>query len=297
MDTQSKKLLLIFNPKAGRSKPRGPLFDAVALLSESGYLVRIHRTTAAGDAAETAAREGGDYDLVVASGGDGTLNEVISGLSRLEHPPLLGYLPQGSTNDFAASLRIPGDPEQAAAAILRHQVQVLDIGRWNQRCFAYVASFGAFTKTSYSAPQAAKNALGHFAYILEGMKDLNSLRPYRVRLTADGEALDGEYLFGAVCNSTSIGGLMKLDPGRVVLDDGKFELLLIPNPKSAMDLQNLVMDLLNQNYDGQGLIFRHVSQLHLETKEDLPWSLDGEYAPSVPAVDIVNRQGALRMLL
>ena len=297
MDAELKSLLLIFNPKAGRSKPRGPLFDAVALLSEGGYLVRIHRTTAAGDAAETAAREGGKYDLVVASGGDGTLNEVISGLSRLDHPPLLGYLPQGTTNDFAASLRIPPDPEQAAAAILRHQVQVLDIGQWNQRSFAYVASFGAFTKSSYSAPQAAKNALGHFAYILEGMKDLNSLRPYRVQLTADGENLDGEYLFGAVCNSTSIGGLMKLDPGRVVLDDGKFELLLIPNPKNAMDLQNLVMDLLNQNYDGQGLIFRHVSQLHLETKEDLPWSLDGEYAPSVPAVDIVNCRGSLRMLL
>lgn len=297
MDTETKTLLLIFNPKAGRSKPRGPLFDALAQLSEGGYLARIHRTTAPGDAAETAAREGGRYDLVVASGGDGTLNEVISGLSRLEHPPLLGYLPQGTTNDFAASLHLPPDPEQAAAAILQGRVQVLDIGQWNRRYFVYVASFGAFTKTSYSAPQAAKNALGHFAYILEGMKDLNSLRPYRVRLTADGEQLDGEYLFGAVCNSTSIGGLMKLDPGRVVLDDGKFELLLIPNPKNAADLQNLVMDLLNQNYEGQGLIFRHVSQLHLETEEDLPWSLDGEYAPSVPVVDIVNRQGALRLLL
>lgn len=297
MDTEPKTLLLIFNPKAGRSKPRGPLFDALALLSERGYLVRIHRTTAAGDAAETAAREGGQYDLVVASGGDGTLNEVISGLSRLEHPPLLGYLPQGSTNDFAASLHLPPDPEQAAAAILQGRVQVLDIGQWNQRYFVYVASFGAFTKTSYSAPQAAKNALGHFAYILEGMKDLNSLRTYRVRLTADGENLDGEYLFGAVCNSTSIGGLMKLDPGRVVLDDGKFELLLIPNPKNAIDLQNLVFNLLNQNYDGQGLVFRHVSQLHLETEEDLPWSLDGEYAPSMPNVDITNKQGALRLLL
>lgn len=297
MDTESKTLLLIFNPRAGRSKPRGPLFDALARLSEGGYLVRIHQTTAPGDAAETAAREGGKYDLVVASGGDGTLNEVISGLSRLEHPPLLGYLPQGSTNDFAASLHLPPDPEQAAAAILQGRVQVLDIGQWNQRYFVYVASFGAFTKTSYSAPQAAKNALGHFAYILEGMKDLNSLRPYRVRLTADGENLDGEYLFGAVCNSTSIGGLMKLDPGRVVLDDGKFELLLIPNPKNAIDLQNLVLNLLNQNYDGQGLVFRHVSQLHLETEEELPWSLDGEYAPSMPAVDIVNQQGALRLLL
>lgn len=297
MDAELKSLLLIFNPKAGRSKPRGPLFDAVALLSEGGYLVRIHRTTAAGDAAETAAREGGKYDLVVASGGDGTLNEVISGLSRLDHPPLLGYLPQGTTNDFAASLRIPPDPEQAAAAILRHQVQVLDIGQWNQRSFAYVASFGAFTKSSYSAPQAAKNALGHFAYILEGMKDLSTLRPYPLRIDADGENLDGDYLFGAVSNSTSIGGLMKLDPARVVLDDGRFELLLIPNPKTAVGLQNLIFALLNQDYTSGGVVFRHVSHLHLETDTELPWSLDGEYAPSVPEVDIVNRQAALRMLL
>ena len=160
-----------------------------------------------------------------------------------------------------------------------------------------MASFGAFTRSSYAAPQAAKNALGHFAYILEGMKDLNTLRPYQVRLTADGEVLDGEYLFGAVCNSTSIGGLMKLDPERVVLDDGKFEMLLIPNPKTAQDLQNLVLALLDQHYDREGLVFRHVSSIHLETEQDLPWSLDGEYAASSPVVDIENRQQSLTMLL
>ncbi len=292
-----KSLLMLFNPRAGRSKSRGPLFDAVSIFSQAGYLVRVHTTAGPGDAAETAAREGAEYDVVVAVGGDGTLNETISGLMRLEHPPLLGYLPQGSTNDFAASLHIPGDPAAAAEAVARHRPQVLDAGRWNDRCFAYVASFGAFTKTSYSASQAAKNALGHFAYILEGMKDLSSLRPYRIRLTADGESLDGEYLFGAVCNSTSIGGLMKLDPERVVLDDGKFEVLLIPSPKTPAALQNMVLALLDQQYDREGLVFRHVSRLHLETEEDLPWSLDGEYAPSAPAVDIENRQGALTILL
>ena len=160
-----------------------------------------------------------------------------------------------------------------------------------------MASFGAFTRSSYAAPQAAKNALGHFAYILEGMKDLNTLRPYQVRLTADGEVLDGEYLFGAVCNSTSIGGLMKLDPERVVLDDGKFEMLLIPMPKSAAELQELLLALLNQQYDTGGLIFRHVSHVSVEPEEDLSWSLDGEYAPSSPVVDIENRQQSLTMLL
>lgn len=294
---KQRKLLMIVNPKAGKSKSRGPLFDAAAALSQAGYLLSIHMTTAPGDAAETAGREGGRYDLVVAVGGDGTLNEVASGLTRLRKPPLLGYLPQGSTNDFAASLHISGDPAEAAGAIARNAPRQLDVGLWNGRSFLYVASFGAFTRTSYAAPQAAKNALGHFAYILEGMKDLSTLRPYQVRLTADGEVLNGEYLFGAVCNSTSIGGLMKLDPERVVLDDGLFEMLLVPSPKTASDLQNLVHALLNQEYDSQGLIFRHVASIHLETAEELPWSLDGEYAPSVPAVDIENRRRGLTMLL
>ena len=294
---EPKKLLMIVNPKAGRHKARGPLFDAAAVLSQGGYLLSIHNTTAQpGDAAAAAEAAGGVYDAVAAVGGDGTLNEVVNGLMRLEHPPLLGYLPQGSTNDFASSLRLPGKPAEAAAAMLSGTPRRLDVGCWNDRYFVYVASFGAFTRSSYTASQAAKNALGHFAYILEGIKDLNSLRPYRVRLTADGEVLDGEYLFGAVCNSTSIGGLMKLEEERVVLDDGKFELLLIPNPRTPADLQNLAVALLNQQYDSEGLVFRHAASIHLETEEKLPWSLDGEYAPSLPAVDIENRCRALEML-
>ena len=272
---EQKKLLMIVNPTAGRNKPRGPLFDAAAVLSQAGYLLSIHNTAAPGDAAAAAAASQ-DFDTVVAVGGDGTLNQAVSGLMTLDRPPLLGYIPQGSTNDFAASLHLSSDPAAAAGQIAQGRPQQLDIGSWNGRHFVYVASFGAFTRSSYSAPQAAKNALGHLAYILEGMKDLNSLRPYRVRLTADGEVLDGEYLFGAVCNSTSIGGLMKLNPDRVVLDDGKFELLLIPSPRTPSDLQNLVLALLNQQYDREGLVFRHVSSIHLETVEDLPWSLDGE---------------------
>ena len=294
---EEKKLLFIVNPRAGRNKPHGPLFDALAVLSAAGYLVRIHQTTAPGDAAETAAREGGQYDLVVAAGGDGTLNEVISGLMRLDAPPPLGYLPQGTTNDFASCLKISHDPVEAARAIVLDRVRELDVGTWNRRSFVYVASFGAFTRSSYAASQAAKNALGHFAYILEGMKDLNTLRPYHIRLTADGEELEGDYLFGAVCNSTSIGGLMKLDPERVVLDDGKFEMLLVRSPRTAADLQSLVLAVLNQQYDSPGLVFRHVSALRLETEETLPWSLDGEFAPSEPVVEIRNRQRALRMLL
>ena len=225
------------------------------------------------------------------------VNEVISGIQTLKTPPAVGYLPQGSTNDFAASLEIPSDPVQAAEAIVRDQRRQLDIGRFGERIFVYVASFGAFTRTSYTASQDVKNALGHFGYLLESLRDLDTLRPYKVRITADGETLDGEYLFGAVANSTSIAGMMKLEREEVILDDGLFELLLVPHPQNAAELQNLIWALLNQQYNSGGLIFRHVSALHVETDEDLPWSLDGEYEPSQPTVDITNCQRALTMLL
>ncbi|MBQ6987505.1 MAG: diacylglycerol kinase family lipid kinase [Oscillibacter sp.] len=297
MDAQEKKLLMIVNPRAGRNKSRGPLYDAAAIFSGNGYLVRIHNTVAPGDARDCARREGGHYDAVVAVGGDGTLNEVVTGLMKLEHPPALGYLPQGSTNDFAASLRLSQDPAEAAMTVAQSPGRRLDIGQWNRRYFVYVASFGAFTRSSYSAPQNVKNALGHFAYFLEGVKDLDSLRPYPIRLTADGESLDGEYLFGAVCNTLSIGGIVKLTPEQVALDDGQFELLLVPNPRTPADLQDFMVSFMNQDYAGKGLVFRHASSIHVETDDVLPWSLDGEYAPGVPSVDITNRPRALSMLL
>ena len=296
-ERREKKLLMIVNPRAGRNKSRGPLYDAAAILSGRGYLLRIHNTVAPGDARDLARREGGNYDAVVAVGGDGTLNEVVSGLMKLDNPPPLGYMPQGSTNDFAASLRLSSEPPEAAAVIAQSSGRKLDIGQWNRRYFVYVASFGAFTRTSYSAPQNVKNALGHFAYVLEGVKDLGSLRPYPIRLNADGENLDGEYLFGAVCNTLSIGGIVKLAPEHVALDDGKFELLLAPNPRTPADLQDLMISAVNQDYAGKGFVFRHVSSIRIETEEALPWSLDGEYAPGAPKVEISNRRQAISMLL
>lgn len=235
-----KKLLFIVNPRAGKTKSRAPLFDAAAEFSRAGYLVNIFVTEAGGQARDMAARCGGDYDLIVCAGGDGTLNETLSGVMQLPQRPPLGYLPCGSTNDFAASLHLPTAMDEAARAAVCGAPYPLDVGRHNDRYFAYVASFGAFTRSSYSATQAAKNALGHFAYILEGLGDLDSLRPYRCAVEADGEHFEGEFIFGAVCNSTSLGGLVKLDPACVRMDDGMFELLLLRMPKSALDLQNLI---------------------------------------------------------
>ena len=209
----------------------------------------------------------------------------------------MGYLPNGSTNDFAASLHIPATPLKAAESIVNGHPFYLDVGRHNDRYFAYVASFGAFTRSSYSVPQATKNALGHFAYILEGMKDLDSLRPYRCRVETGEEIFEGEFIFGAVCNSTSLGGIMKLDPSRVQMDDGAFELLLLRMPKTAIDLQSLIAAISRMDYNGPGVIFRHVQQVTVTTDEDLPWSLDGEYAPSAPRVELRNLPGAIPLML
>lgn len=291
-----KKLLFIVNPKAGKTKSNAPLFDAVAAFSRAGYLVRVFLTESGGEARTYAAKWGPQYDVVVCAGGDGTLNETISGLMELERRPLLGYLPNGSTNDFAASLHLSSDPRHAAQAIASGQPHALDIGRHNDRYFAYVASFGAFTRSSYSASQAAKNALGHFAYILEGLGDLDSLRPYNCRIEADGETFEGDFIFGAVCNSTSLGGLVKLDPSRVKMDDGLFELLLLRMPKTALDLQNLITAMTRMQYEYPGVIFRHVQHVTLTTQAHIPWSLDGEFAPSVERVDIDNLSGAVELL-
>ena len=185
----------------------------------------------------------------------------------------------------------------AAEIITQGTPMALDVGRHNNRYFSYVASFGAFTKASYSAPQEVKNALGHFAYILEGIKSLDSLRPYHCRITADEETIEGDFIFGSVCNSTSLAGLVKLDPNRVRMDDGVFELVLLRMPRTLLDLTNLLVALNQMQYDDPGIFFRHASRVTVETADDIPWSLDGEYAPSSPVVNIENCHGAVRLLV
>ena len=294
-----KKLLFIVNPHAGRAKSRAPLFDAAAIYSEAGYLISVRETRRRGDATRLVESLGGAFDLVVCHGGDGTLNETVNGLMALpaERRPQVSYLPGGSTNDFAASLSISAEPAVAAQSAMRLRPRRLDVGKFDATHFVYVASFGAFTRTSYSVPQDVKNVFGHFAYILGGVRDLDTLRPYRMKLTADGETFDGEYLFGAVSNSTSIAGLMKLSPEDVGFNDGVFELLLVPVPKTPAQLQALAGALMNQDYGGAGLIFRHVRGVVAETEENIPWSLDGEYVPGAPRVEISIEDGGIEMLL
>lgn len=295
-----KKLLFIVNPRAGKTKSRAPLFDAVSIYSEAGFLVSVRMTSRRGEATELAEELGADYDLVVCHGGDGTLNETVNGVMRIprEKRPAVSYLPGGSTNDFAASLNISSDPAEAAHSAMRLQPRELDVGRFGERNFVYVASFGAFTKTTYTVPQDIKNVFGHFAYMLDGVKNLDTLCPYRMKITADGEVFDGEYLFGAISNSTSIAGLMKLSPDEVSFDDGRFELLLVPVPRTPAAMQALILALINKDYcNSEGLIFRHVRHVTAETAEDIPWTLDGEYDPGAPLVEIGIEENGVTMML
>lgn len=295
-----KKLLFIVNPRAGRTKSHAPLFDAAAVYCQAGYLVSIRTTQRSGDATRIVEEEGADYDIVACYGGDGTLNETVNGLLRLpqDRRPMITYLPGGSTNDFAASLHISAAPAVAAQSAMRLQPRYLDVGNFNERHFVYVASFGAFTRTAYRVPQDIKNAFGHFAYILEGVKDLDTLHPYRMTITADEEVFAGEYLFGAVSNSTSIAGMMKLSAEDVAFDDGRFEMLLVPVPKTPLAMQKLIRALLYQDYgNSEGLILRHVKHVVAQTEENIPWTLDGEYAPGAANVDISIEDNGIRMLL
>lgn len=215
-----------------------------------------------------------------------------------EKRPAVSYLPGGSTNDFAASLNISSSPAEAAKSAMRLQPRELDVGKFGERNFVYVASFGAFTKTTYTVPQDIKNVFGHFAYMLDGVKNLDTLCPYRMKITADGEVFDGEYLFGAISNSTSIAGLMKLSDAEVLFNDGLFELLLVPVPRTPAAMQALILALVNKDYyNSEGLIFRHVKHVTAETAEDIPWTLDGEYDPGAPFVEIGIEENGLTMMI
>lgn len=295
-----KKLLLILNPNAGKGKARtdSGLFDAVCAFSEAGYLVNARMTHARGHATELARTLAPEHDLVVCCGGDGTLNETVCGLMQCSRPiPPLGYLPAGTTNDFAASLHLPKDFAAAANIVLSGAPMPLDVGSFNGRHFVYVASFGAFTQTSYTVPQSLKKALGHTAYVVESLRQLPTIhKTAQLSITADGECLDGEYLFGSISNSTSIGGVMKLSPSEVGLNDGKYELLLVKNIRTPSEIQSLVTALLTKNYDQEALIYRHVSHIEIRTKGEIPWTLDGEYAPGEAHIMIDNQPRAISIM-
>ena len=295
----NKKLMLIINPAAGRGGCKLNLPDALHLLDQGGFRTTLFFTAGRGDATRFAAEHGGEYDTVACVGGDGTLSEVLAGLMRLENPPQLGYIPMGTANDVATTLDLPkNDTVGAARRILEGTPHPFDVGGFGEDgFFAYIAAFGAFTEVSYATPQNQKKALGHLAYILEGMKDIPQIKPLPVRVETDDRVLEGEYIFGAVSNSTSLGGVLSLDPELVDMADGIFEIFLVKPPSSAAALANALRDLRAMHYDDPMIDFVKTSRAVVYAQPDMDWSLDGERQPGTERAVIENLHGAIRLMV
>ena len=292
-----KKMLFIMNPFAGQKKANRHLADILMTFSQAGYEVITHMTSGQGDAAVAAGRWGKDVDLVVCCGGDGTLNETITGLLRAGADTPIGYIPAGSTNDFASSLKLSSNILQAARDIVEGEPVAYDVGRFGERYFSYVASFGAFTKASYSTPQNIKNALGHTAYILEGIQELSQLKPTHVRLELeDGQIIEDDFIFGAVSNSTSLGGILTLDPKQVDMGDGMFELLLVRMPKDLIELNDCVWAVQRQKYNCAMMTFVTTRKLKVFPDPDMSWTLDGERADGAQEIVIENLHHAISLM-
>lgn len=291
-----KKLLLLVNPISGKMKAKSHLLEILRILTEQEYSVSVHVTRCSGDAARVTEERGRDFDVVAACGGDGTLSEVVEGALKCDFAGEIGYLPCGTTNDFAESAGIPRDLDAAARLIVSGEAKPMDFGRFGgRRCFTYVASFGAFTEVSYSTDQKLKNALGHFAYILEGIASLKNLRSYRMEIRCDAAKYEGDFLFGAVANTYSMGGVLKLKKKDVNLTDGLHELLLVKNPKTPAELAKLSQDLISMDLSAKSFLFLKGKDFSFTSEEKIPWCVDGEFAGKHDEVKISNLHGKLRV--
>ncbi|MBQ8207998.1 MAG: diacylglycerol kinase family lipid kinase [Clostridia bacterium] len=292
-----KKLLLIINPVAGKMKSKNALFDIVKVFCDHEFDVHVKLTARRGHGTEIAENEHMNYDLIVCVGGDGTLNEVVRGLVRCGAETPVGYIPAGSTNDFAGSIGLSLNIKQAAKNIAVGTPVRLDIGSFKDVCFTYIASFGAFTSASYSTPQTTKNAIGHIAYILEGIKDLSTIKPAHIKAEADGKLYEGDYIFGGIANSTSVGGIVKLKKELVDMSDGLFEVILIKNPKNINHLNDIILSLMTSEYkNNKSIDYFNASEIKITTEEKLPWTVDGEYADGSGSFTIKNLKQRLTII-
>ena len=291
-----KKLLFIMNPFAGQKRANRFLPDILSLYNRAGYDVTTYMTGGPGDATRVAARLAPDVDLIVCCGGDGTLNETISGVLHRGVDTPIGYIPAGSTNDFASTLKLSGNIMQAAQDILEGSPKSYDVGDFGGRYFSYVASFGAFTRTSYATPQTIKNALGHTAYLLEGIQELSQIRKEHIRMEIDDMVVEDDFLFGAISNATSVGGILTLDPKQVDLSDGKFEILLVRAPRNLTEISECIQAVQSQKYNCAMITFRSASQVRVYASKEMPWTLDGEKEMGRSCIDVRNLHHAVRLM-
>lgn len=291
-----KKMLFIMNPCSGQKRANRFLPEILSTFNEAGYDVLVHMTAGPGDGDKTVRRLGAGMDALVCCGGDGTFNDVVSGLlhSGLDVP--VGYIPAGTTNDFANSLKLPTDVMEATRAIVDGTPVAYDAGKFGDRYFSYVASFGAFTRASYATPQNIKNALGHTAYVLEGIQELSQLRKEHVRMDIGGRIVEDDFLFGAISNSTSVGGILTLDPSQVDMRDGLLEVLLVRAPRNLGELTECIQALKSQKYNCEMITFCSAPRVTVYSDPDMPWTLDGEREEGHGEVVVENQHLAVKLL-
>ena len=291
-----KRLFLVLNPCSGQKKANKLLTEILKVFAEDGWECNVRVTTGSGDCREQVISHAKGSDLIVCIGGDGTFNECVEGLLTIGSKTPLGYIPAGSTNDFASSLGLSKNIVKAAHDIVNGCERSLDVGLFGDRHFTYVASFGAFTKVSYTTPQNAKNSLGHFAYVLEGLKDITAIKPRHLRIETAEKTVEGDYLFGAISNSTSVAGVLTISPKIVDMNDGKFEILLVRHPVNIIDLNEIVRALSVFDYSSYMLEFFSASELKLITDPDMDWTLDGEWQKGASSIEIKNIHDAITVI-
>ncbi len=293
-----KNVLFILNPKAGKAKIKNYLLDIVDIFVKAGFEVTVYTTQKVKDAFRlTKDRKKDYYDLVVCSGGDGTLNEVVAGMMHCKEEIPIGYIPAGSTNDFAHSLGISNNMLQAARTIVDGKVFHCDIGQFNDASFVYVAAFGIFTEVSYATDQQMKNILGHTAYILQGIKSLSSIKSYKMKIVCDEVTEEGDYIYGMIANSVYVGGFKNMTGKHVALDDGKFEVTLIKRPSNAIELNNIITSLVTRRLDSACITCFKTAQLTIEGETSIDWTLDGEFGGSHERVIIDNISRAIPIII
>lgn len=288
-----KKLLFIYNAHAGKGRIRNKLADILEIFARKGYEVTAVPTLRRGDATEIAEKRSTEYELLVCSGGDGTLDEVVTGMMKAGVEIPVGYIPSGSTNDYGNSLGLPKNMGAAAKIAVGQELCKCDVGELENTFFVYVAAFGAFTEVSYATPQEIKNLLGHAAYILEGMKKLHTIKAYHMKVTANGQTIEDDFIYGMVTNSVSIGGLKNNTSTNVLLDDGMFEVTLIRNPKNPIELQNIIASLLIAEFDSKYMYAFKASEITFEAESEIPWTVDGEFGGSRKCAKITNHKQAI----
>ena len=292
-----RNLLFIYNPKAGKGNIGNHLDAIVNTFTKAGYKVTIYPTQCQGDGEVFAGKYAGDYDRIVCAGGDGTLDEIVTGVMSQDVRIPIGYIPTGSTNDFARSIGLPRTIKKAAARASGDKLFKCDIGKFNSRYFVYVAAFGLFTDVTYETDQGLKNIFGYSAYLSEALKRLPGARSIPLRVTYDDTVIADNFIVGLVTNSDSVGGMKAIPGPDVKLDDGIFEVMLVRSPDNLFDFNLIPPAILDRRIRSENVICFKCSKLMIESDEPIPCNLDGEFGGMVDRVEIENMHEAAEFVI